>query len=90
VVRVGNNTSATLILNTWASQGSVLSPILYSLFTYDCVAMHDSNTIIKFADYTMVVGLITDNNETPNREEIRNLAVWCQDNNLSLNVSKTK
>jgi hypothetical protein len=22
--------------------------------------------------------------------EVRNLAVWCQDNNLSLNVSKTK
>ena len=25
-----------------------------------------------------------------NREEVRQLAVWCQDNNLSLNVSKTK
>ena len=24
------------------------------------------------------------------REEVRDLAVWCQDNNLSLNVSKTK
>jgi hypothetical protein len=23
------------------------------------------------------------------REEVRELAVWCQDNNLSLNVSKT-
>ena len=24
------------------------------------------------------------------REEVRDLAVWCQDNNISLNVSKTK
>jgi hypothetical protein len=24
------------------------------------------------------------------REGVRELAVWCQDNNLSLNVSKTK
>uniref|UniRef100_A0A8C7FNG6 Uncharacterized protein n=1 Tax=Oncorhynchus kisutch TaxID=8019 RepID=A0A8C7FNG6_ONCKI len=24
------------------------------------------------------------------REEVRDLAVWCQDNNLSLNISKTK
>ena len=31
-----------------------------------------------------------DNDETAYREEIRELAVWCQDNNLSLNVSKTK
>ena len=26
------------------------SPLLYSLFTYNCVAKHDANTIIKFAD----------------------------------------
>ena len=31
VVRVGNNRSATLIPNTGAPQGCVLSPILYSL-----------------------------------------------------------
>ena len=37
-----------------------------------------------------MVGLITDNDETANREEVRDLAVWCQDNNLSLNVIKTK
>ena len=29
VVRVGNNTSATLILNTGAPQGYMLSPLLY-------------------------------------------------------------
>jgi hypothetical protein len=68
----------------------VLSPLLYSLFTHDCTARHDSNTIIKFADDTSVVGLITDKDETAYREEIRDLAVWCQDKNLSLNVIKTK
>ena len=36
----------------------------------------------------MVVGLITDYDETAYRE-VRDLAVWCQDNNLSLNVSQT-
>ena len=54
------------------------------------MAKHDSNTIIKFADDTTVVGLITDNDETAYREEVRDLAVWLKDNNLSLNVSKTK
>ena len=33
---------------------------------------------------------MTGNDETAYREEVRDLAVWCQDNNLSLNVSKTK
>jgi hypothetical protein len=56
---------------------------------HDCVAMHDSNTFIKFADNTMEVGLITNNNETAYREEVRDLPIWCQDNNLSLNGIKT-
>ena len=67
-----------------------LVPPLYSLFTHVCVAKHDINTIIKFADDTTVVGLITNNDKGAYREEVRELAVWCQDNNLSLNVSKTK
>ena len=54
------------------------------------MAKHDSNTIIKFSDDTTVVVLITNNNETAYREEARDLAVWCQDNNFSLNVIKTK
>uniref|UniRef100_A0A674BCB8 Reverse transcriptase domain-containing protein n=1 Tax=Salmo trutta TaxID=8032 RepID=A0A674BCB8_SALTR len=68
----------------------MLNTLIYSLFTQDYVAEHDSNTIIKFADNTTVVGLIIDNNETAYREEVRDLAVWYQDKNLSLNVSKTK
>jgi hypothetical protein len=67
----------------------MLGPLLYSLFTHDCVEAHDSNTIIKFVEDTTAVGLITDDDETAFREEVRDLAVWCQDNNLSLNVGKT-
>ena len=85
IVRVSNNTSATLILNTGAPQGCMLRPCT-PLFTHDCMARHDSNTIIKFADYTTVVGLITVNDETAYREEVRDLAGWCQDNNLPLNM----
>ena len=66
----------------------MLSLLLYSLFTHDCMVEHNSNNIIKFADDTTVVGLITGNVETAYREEVRDLAVWCQD--LSLNVIKTK
>ncbi|KAK3546968.1 hypothetical protein QTP86_007292 [Hemibagrus guttatus] len=71
-------------------QGCVLSPLLYSLYTYNCVATSSSTNIIKFADDTAVVGLISNIDETPFLEEIKNLETWHQDNNLLLNVSKTK
>ena len=68
----------------------MFSPLLYSLFTHDCIATHASNSIIKFADDTTVVGLIINNDETAYREEMRALGVWCQENYLSLNVNKTE
>ena len=89
VVKVGNNTSTSLIFNTEATQGCVLSPLLYFLFTHDCVATQASNSIIKFAD-DITVGLITNNDETAYSEVVRALGVWCQENNLSPNVNKTK
>ena len=56
-----------LIFNTGAPQGCVPGPLLYSLFTHDCMARQDSHTL-KFADDTTVIGLITDNDETAYRE----------------------
>jgi hypothetical protein len=46
---------------------------------------HNSNTIIKFAKNNMV-SLITGGNGTAYREEVSDLAVWFQDNNLSMSV----
>ena len=37
-----------------------------------------------------MVGLITNNDETAFREEVRAFEVCCQENNLTLNVNKTK
>jgi hypothetical protein len=51
------------------------------------VDTYASNSILK---YTTVVGLITNNDETACREEVRALEEWCQENNLWFNVNKTK
>jgi len=69
-------------------QACVFSPLLYTLYTHDCVARSSSNTIIKFVDDT-VVGLISGNDEKAYLVEVANLSLWCQDNSLMLNVSKT-
>ncbi len=88
-VRVGRNTSSTTTLSTGAPQGCVLSPLLFTLLTHDCIAKFSSNHI-KFADDTTVLGLISNNDEMHYREEVAQLVESCGANNLSLNASKTK
>ncbi|KAI3363641.1 hypothetical protein L3Q82_001273 [Scortum barcoo] len=89
-VWVGRNTSSITTLNTGAPQGCVLSPLLFTLLTHNCTPSHSSNLLIKFADDTTVVGLISNNDETDYRSKVSRLALWCEHNNLSLNVEKMK
>ena len=48
-----------------------MSPLLYKLYTHDCIPAHNSNIFIKFEDDTTVVGLIHNNNEYAYRDEIQ-------------------
>ena len=90
-VRWGNNKfTDPRILNIGAPQGCGLSPLFYTLYTHDCVATHPSTIIGKFADDTVVVGLISKNDETAYRVEVEHLTSCCKENNLLLNVTKTK
>ena len=77
---VGNNTYAMLMINTRAPEGP--------LYTHDSVATHVSDSIMQFADDTTEVNLITNNDETAYREEVRALVEWCPENNLCLNKTK--
>ncbi len=55
----------------WANEP--LSPLLYSLYTHDCVSSHSSTSIIKFADDTVVLGLINNDDEAAYLEEVERL-----------------
>ncbi len=87
---MGQFISNSITLNVGAPQGCVLSPLLYSFYTHDCVSSHSSTSIVKFADDTVVLGLISNNDETTYLDEVERLTSWCQDNCLFFNMSKTK
>ncbi len=66
-------------------QPTPVLPVHTRLYSYTQLEV-----IVKFADDTTVIGLITDNDETAYREEVSTLTKWCQENHLSLNIDKTK
>ncbi|KAK3538855.1 hypothetical protein QTP86_018097, partial [Hemibagrus guttatus] len=71
-VRIRNSFSSTTTLSTGAPQGCVLSSLLFTLLTHDCEVLHSSNHIVKFADDTTVVDLISKNDEDRSPVEIVN------------------
>ena len=50
------------------------------------VLFRSHQVIIKFADDTTLIGLITDDDDTAYRTEVENLELWCHENILAINV----
>ena len=78
-----------MFTNTGAPQGTVLAPFLFSMYTADCRSSQTDCVIDKYADDTVLTGLITDNDEHY-RQEIDSLVQWCERSYLQLHVGKTR
>ncbi|KAJ0033628.1 hypothetical protein NQD34_000735 [Periophthalmus magnuspinnatus] len=64
-------------------------PCSSPLYTNCCTSSHDSVKLVKFADDTTLIGLISDSDESAYRREVDRLVSWCSSNNLELNAQKT-
>ena len=73
-----------------ASEGCVLSPTLYSIFTHDCKALDHNTLIIKYADDTTNSGFILNDDEEKYFNQVQSVVKFSKDNNLPLNIPKTK
>uniref|UniRef100_A0A3Q2TZL2 Reverse transcriptase domain-containing protein n=1 Tax=Fundulus heteroclitus TaxID=8078 RepID=A0A3Q2TZL2_FUNHE len=88
-VKLGKHVSDSQLISTGSPQGCVLSPLLFSLYTNSCTSSHQSVKLLKFADDTTLIGLISDGDESAYRWEDDHLVTWCRENNLELNAVKT-
>ncbi|TWW53378.1 putative RNA-directed DNA polymerase from transposon BS [Takifugu flavidus] len=89
-VRMKDTTSDTVVSSISAPQGTMLSPILFTLYTSDFCYNSEMCHIQKFADDTAIVGCIRDDEEEEYRCLVRDFVAWCHNNSLQLNTSKTK
>ena len=86
----GTIRSDVIFTSTGAPQGTVLSPFLFSVYTADCRSSHTNCIMDKYADDTVLTGLITDDDDLHYRWEIDSFVQWCERNYLELHVGKTK
>ncbi|XP_051787946.1 uncharacterized protein LOC127529166 [Erpetoichthys calabaricus] len=89
-VCLGNCRSDIVVSNTGAPQGTVLSPVLFSLYTSDFQYNSESCHVQKFTDDTAIVACIRSGQEEEYRNLIKDFVKWCDSNHRQLNTSKTK
>jgi hypothetical protein len=88
---VNGRLSSKLITSTGTPQGSVLSPTLFSIYTDVIRSSFPNTTILKYADDTVILGLISNHNDIIcYQSELNRISELCQDNYLILNPAKTK
>ena len=91
-VKVGNKYSKERTLSNGCPQGCVSSPILYIIYTNDCLGLYENCKIIKYADDTAILGMVDSSSESLENyfHQVSMFVDWCNSNSLDLNVKKTK
>ena len=80
--------SSSRVTCTGTPQGTVVSPVIFTLYTDDCRSRMANIDLIKYSDDTALVDCT--NNDTDYQQAISDFSKWCDDNFLDFNVGKTK
>ena len=84
-VAVEEKYSKYINTNIGSPQGCILSPFLFSIYTNDLIKLSETVDIIKFADDTLVVGKISNDDSNEYFRNIDHVLKWCSTNGLVLN-----
>lgn len=88
--KTGNKLFNKIVVNTGAHQGCILFPILLSLYANYYMSVFYNNTIIKYADDTVIIGKLLEDDSRNIVTQVQKIVEWCKKNNLVLNVKKIK
>ncbi|MFZ2538045.1 MAG: reverse transcriptase domain-containing protein [Oscillospiraceae bacterium] len=80
--------SARARINASIVQGSGIGPVAYVIDASDLRPLHQLNDLSKYADDSIL--LVPSSNSSLVPEEISHISLWAMENNLKLNVQKTK
>jgi hypothetical protein len=88
---VNKTKSDNIITRTGTPQGAVLSPVLFAIYTGVIQSKSPNIKILKYADDTVVLGLITCQEDTDSYiKEVHRIASLSKEYSLILNTQKTK
>ena len=88
--QVDGKLSEKLVTNTGTPQGTVLSPLLFSIYTDSIRSEKQNVTILKYADDTVIIGNIAADADFVNYlDEISRISLLCKSSDLLLNPTKT-
>ena len=83
-IHVKGQKSSPVAVNIGSLGGCVLSAVLFILYTDDLIAKQIKCYVVKYADDTAIVGLISEGTEDNYINELKDITKWCCDSNLLL------
>lgn len=87
-VKVNNSDSEVILLHSGVPQGSVIGPLLFTLYINDIAKFINSDCFL-FADDLKICTEISNSGHCKNlQSDINNVNSWCQLNDIKLNIDK--